>query len=178
MGKRLFRWEAVGALWTAAAGTLLHFVYEWSGGSVWAAVFSGVNESVWEHMKLLVMPLFFFTVVQVAVMGDRYPGLLGTRAVSLLASVALIPVVYYTYTGILGFRVSWVDISIFYMAVAVYFLLDRKLLQSGRLDAVWVQVMGIVVLWTVVFVFAWCTFRPPRLPLWQDPVTGIFGIPG
>ena len=32
MGKRLFYWELAGALFTAAMGTLLHFVYDWSGG--------------------------------------------------------------------------------------------------------------------------------------------------
>ena len=31
MGKRLFYWELAGALFTAAMGTLLHFVYDWSG---------------------------------------------------------------------------------------------------------------------------------------------------
>lgn len=177
MGKRLFRWGVAGALWTAAAGTLLHFVYEWSGESVWAAVFSGVNESVWEHMKLLVMPLFLFTAVQVAVLGDRYPGLPGARAVSLIAGMTLIPVLYYTYTGVLGFRISWVDISIFYVAVLAWLLLDWKLLRSGRLESPWVQVLGIIVLWLVVFAFVWCTFHPPGLALWQEPVTGIFGIP-
>ena len=30
--KRLIQWELAGFLWTSAAGTLLHFVYEWSGG--------------------------------------------------------------------------------------------------------------------------------------------------
>ena len=29
MGKRLFYWELAGALFTAAMGTLLHFVYDW-----------------------------------------------------------------------------------------------------------------------------------------------------
>ena len=32
MGKRLFYWELAGALFTAAMGTLLHFVYDGRGG--------------------------------------------------------------------------------------------------------------------------------------------------
>ena len=47
MGKRLFYWELAGALFTAALGTLLHFVYDWSGGWGAAAAFSAVNESTW-----------------------------------------------------------------------------------------------------------------------------------
>ena len=36
MGRRLFYWELAGFLLTGALGTLLHFVYEWSGGSALA----------------------------------------------------------------------------------------------------------------------------------------------
>ena len=50
MRKRLFFWELAGFLFTGLAGTLLHFVYDWSGDSLWTAAFSAVNESTWEHM--------------------------------------------------------------------------------------------------------------------------------
>ena len=53
MKKRLLLWETAGFLFTAAVGALLHFSYDWSGGTVLAAAFSAVNESTWEHMKLL-----------------------------------------------------------------------------------------------------------------------------
>ena len=82
-------WELAGFLWTAAAGTLLHFTYDWSGGSKIAAAFSAVNESTWEHMKLLFVPLFLFTVVQVAFLGRTYPNLLAVRAVAALTGLAL-----------------------------------------------------------------------------------------
>ena len=59
MKKRLLLWETAGFLFTAAVGALLHFTYDWSGGTVLAAAFSAVNESTWEHMKLLFFPVFF-----------------------------------------------------------------------------------------------------------------------
>ena len=58
MGKRLFYWELGAFAASAALGTLLHFVYEWSGGSPWAAAVSAVNESTWEHMKILYTAIF------------------------------------------------------------------------------------------------------------------------
>ena len=63
MRKQLFRWEAAGFLFAATAGTLLHFVYDWSGGIPLVAAFSAVNESTWEHMKILFFPVFLFSVV-------------------------------------------------------------------------------------------------------------------
>ena len=176
MRKRLFFWELGGFLFTAALGSLLHFVYEWSGGSVLAAVFSAVNESTWEHMKLLFMPLFLFSMVQVCFLGRNYPNFLAVRAVSTLTGLALIPILYYTYTGVLGFHVMWADIAVFFLADLGAFLLDFRLLRRSRFSAPWQQLLGLAVLWALSFCFVWCTFRPPHLALWRDPATGLYGI--
>lgn len=178
MRRRLFLWELAGFLFTALAGVLLHFTYEWSGESPLTAAFSAVNESTWEHMKLLFAPLFLFSVAQVCFLGRDYPNFLWVRAVSALAGLLLIPVLFYTYTGILGRHFTWVDIAIFFLADAAVFLLDSRLLRRGRYGALWRQVFGLAVLWGLAFCFVWCTFRPPRIPLWQDPVTGQYGTAG
>ena len=177
MRKRLFYWELAGFLFTAALGTLLHFVYDWSGGSTLAAAFSAVNESTWEHMKLLFFPLFLFSMVQFCLMGRNYPNLPAVRAVSTLTGLALIPVLFYTYTGVLGYHVMWADVAVFFLADLGAFLADFSLLRRGRLSQPWQQLLGLAVLWALAFCFVWCTFRPVRLALWRDPVTNQFGIP-
>ena len=64
MKKASFLWQAAGFALTTLGGTLLHFLYDWTGGSILAAPFSGTNESTWEHMKLLFWPLFLFALIQ------------------------------------------------------------------------------------------------------------------
>ena len=56
--------EALLTGYTVLLGSLLHFVYGWSGSNVFAAGFSAVNESTWEHMKLLFFPVFLLTLLQ------------------------------------------------------------------------------------------------------------------
>lgn len=56
-----------------------------------AAAFSAVNESTWEHMKLLFFPVFFFSVIQVCFLGRNYPNVLSARATGTLAGLVLIP---------------------------------------------------------------------------------------
>ena len=177
MRRRLFLWELGGFLFTGVLGVLLHFTYKWSGGSAAAAVISAVNESTWEHMKLLFVPIFLFSVVQVCVMGRDYPNLPAVRAVSTLAGLALIPILFYTYTGIIGRNINWVDIAIFFAADLAAFALDLWLLRRGRAHSGWRQVLGLAVLWGLAFCFVWCTVRPVHLPLWRDPVTGAYGRP-
>ena len=77
MGRRWRFWPLTGFLTAAVLGTLAHFAYRWSGGALLAGVFCAVNESVWEHMKLLFFPVFLFTAVQFC-MGER-DGLLAAR---------------------------------------------------------------------------------------------------
>lgn len=173
MKRRLFIWEAAGFLWTGAVGTLLHFLYDWSGKNTWAAAVSPVNESVWEHMKLLFVPLFLFTLVQLCFMGRTESNLLAARGLSALVGLVLIPVLYYTYTGALGIQLMWADIAIFYLADLALFWLDYRLLLGGRCFAGWQQLLGLTALWVMAFGFVWCTFRPPALPLWQPPETEV-----
>ena len=177
MRRRLALWELGGFLFTAALGTALHFTFAWSGGNLLAAAFSSVNESVWEHMKLLFFPVFFWSVGQVCFLGRNYPNFLAVRALSVLAGAALVPVLYYTYTGVVGTHVLWADILVFLAADLGLFWLDFWLLRRGRLTGGWAQVLGLGVLWALAFLFVWCTFRPPHLDLWRDMAAGTFGIP-
>ena len=68
--------------YTVLLGSLLHFVYGWSGGSVLAAGFSAVNESTWEHMKLLFFPVFLLTLVQTCIRRSADACIPAVRAIS------------------------------------------------------------------------------------------------
>ncbi len=57
MSKNYNKFVLFGIIFTFILGTLLHFVYEWSGSNVIVGIFSPVNESVWEHLKLLYFPM-------------------------------------------------------------------------------------------------------------------------
>ena len=54
--KHLRDWEILGFLVVGGMGLLLHYAFDWSGGSRFVAAFAGVNDSTWEHMKLLYLP--------------------------------------------------------------------------------------------------------------------------
>ena len=64
MKQRSVLWQWAGFALVTFGGTILHFLYDWTGGSILVSPFSGVNESTWEHMKLLFWPLFLFALVQ------------------------------------------------------------------------------------------------------------------
>ena len=114
MKRELRRWEIVGFIATGLFGTLLHFVYEWTGGNRVIAVFSAVNESTWEHMKLLFIPFLVFTVVEFIVFSEAFRNFFAVKAASILLGLVSIPALFYTLTGMFGKLPDWVNITIFF----------------------------------------------------------------
>lgn len=117
--------ETAGMLFTLLFGNLLHFVYDWTGQAGWAAYLSAVNESTWEHMKLLAVPWLVWTIVTIAV--NRCAASALPRAIGLLVGLAAIPALFYTYTGILGKSVGVVNILIFQAAVLLAYFVSASL---------------------------------------------------
>lgn len=176
MGGRVARWQLGGFLFVCAAGTALHFLYQWSGESVAAAPFAAVNESVWEHMKLLFWPMLLWAGAERAVLGGYSRGFWPAKALGTLLGLALIPALYYTYTGALDLSVMWVDIAIFFVAAAAAFLAETRMLARDWRCRGGARASALVLLLLLSAAFVLCTFVPPRVPLFRDPVTGFYGL--
>lgn len=161
-------WQASGFALTTLLGALLHFLYVWTGESTLTAPFSAINESTWEHMKLLFWPLFLFSLVQRPFYRDQR-NYWCVKLAEILLGLALIPVLFYTYNGILGKSPSWVDISIFFVAAAGAFLLEWWLFRQNwpKCRHPWLALAGIFLLGILFVVF---TFAPPPIPLFADPL--------
>ena len=170
------KWEIIGLLFTLAAGNLLHFVYEWSGKNILVAAFSAVNESTWEHMKLLAVPWILWTVVQALVLRRSKVPVLAGRAAGLLVGLVSIPLLYYGYTGVTGQNVSLVNILIFQLAVLLAFGVSWYVQDRRWFHAPAWQIAGGLVLVSLAVLFVWWTYQTPTLPIFTDPTTGIRGI--
>lgn len=170
-------WQMVGFIFTGVAGTLLHFLYEWTGENPVVGAFSAVNESIREHMKLLFFPMLLFSFIEYTVIGKEYPSFWCVKAFGTLVGLLLIPVLYYTYTGALGIHVDWFNITIFFIAAAVVYWLEARLLKKGIPFCIPVLGLGFLLALGLVFIFL--TFFPPALPLFQPPQlqTAIARVP-
>lgn len=175
MKKTVPYWQMAGFIFTGVVGTLLHFLFDWTGGSVFAALFSAVNESIWEHMKLLYYPMLAFSLIEYRFWGKEMGNFWCVKLLGLLLGLSLIPALYYTYTGILGINADWFNIAIFFIAAAAAFYAETKLWQQGfSCPLGGKQSFGIILLVGVAFVGL--TFLPPRIPLFRDPQTGSYGF--
>ena len=167
----------MGLLVVLAAGNLLHFVYDWTGQSPIAAPLAAVNESTWEHMKLLVIPWVVWSLAEAVVLRDSRRPMLLARAIGLLAGVVLIPTVYYTYTGALGVSSMIVDVLLFQAAVLLGAWVSWRIMAGGKGSGLLWSVLGLLLLLGVWALFVWWTYDPPVLPIFIDPTNGTTGLP-
>ena len=174
MKKSFHIWELFGFALTSLGGTVLHFLYEWTGGSVVVAPFSGVNESTWEHMKLLFFPMLIFGVVESLFFRERADFWWG-KLYGILLGLVLIPVLFYTYNGVIGKSPDWVNISIFFISAALAYIFEVRLAEGGRLPKGSKRIPQVVLL-AIALMFIVFTFAVPRINLFRDPVTGGYGI--
>ena len=174
MRKNLFLWQLTGLTFTAVLGTILHFLYGWTKNPI-VATFSAVNESTWEHIKLAFFPMLFFAVIEYPFSKDSAADFWQIKCVGILLSVALIPILFYTLNGIFGKTPDWLNILLYFISITTAYYVETKLFQKDAilpLPTLWA--VGILLVLSLAFIF--CTFFPPHIPLFQDPITGKFGI--
>ena len=174
MGRSVNLWQVFGFGVSVFLGTVLHFLYEWSGEAAWIAPFSGVNESTWEHMKLLFWPMFVFAVVEWFFFRER-EDFWCVNLRGILVGLVLIPILFYTYNGVIGKSPDWVNIAIFFIAAAVAFLYETRLFYSEKLLCKHPK-LSFATIMVIALLFVIFTFATPKIGIFQDPVTGQFGI--
>jgi len=175
MKRSISSWQIAGFLFTSILGTFLHFLFDLTGGSAAAALISAVNESIWEHMKLVYYPMVLFALIEFRFLGKEVDNFWCVKLAGILLALALIPSVYYIYTGVLGISESWFNITIFFLAAAAAYRLETSLFRkeaacriSNRLA------VALIILLSVVFTTF--TFFTPQIPLFRDSVTGTYGF--
>lgn len=161
MNKRYKKITGIGILWTLVLGTLSHFFYQWSHETMLVGLFSPVNESVWEHLKLLFFPALAYMLIEQKAMGKTMPGLLGKNLLGLFAGLLAMPLLFYGYTVFSGKSILWVDIGIFCVCVLLTFLLPyvwRNRQISPSLEKILVQ-MGLFLAVAFLVVSVWEQIR-------------------
>ena len=175
MKKTILKWELVGMIFVVVIGALFHFMFQllnyWGPAG---AVFP-VNESVWEHLKLPYWPLIIFSLIEYYFIKEKANNFIIGKTISFLISIVTILIIFYTYTAILGTDLLILDILSFVIGVIIgqfvsYKIMTKQQLSKWYINTSWIIFIGFGIL------FAFFTYFPPAIPLFQDPETGLYGI--
>ncbi len=117
-----------------------------------------VNNSIWEHIKVIFWPLL---LVEVGFFPKAHrPG--GLLAILIVCASMLLS--GWIYHVVLGGKALFVDILIYGVCITAYFFLSERIRISRR----WLPLLSGVTLLLMVLIFAF-TAAPPHGVLFNDP---------
>ena len=172
--RSIFWYELVGMVLIIILGSMLHFTFEWSGNQPIIGVFSAVNESVWEHLKIAFWPTLLYAIFEYNHLNKKTNNFFFAKTIGIYAIMIIIPVIFYSYT-IIAEENLIIDILSFIFAIIIGQLISYKLLTFRKLPKS-LQIISLVALVILALAFVVFTFYPPRIQLFQDPNTGDHGI--
>lgn len=167
---KIRNYQIFSIIFTFILGTLLHFTYKLSGENQFVAIFSAINESVWEHLKLLFFPMLITLIVGYFYVGKNIPNFICSKTIGIIIAMAFTIIFFYTYTGILGTNITIIDVSSFFIATFLgefisYLLIINKFKCNTA--------VSIIILIIIFFCFILFTYYPPNIGLFRDPLKQI-----
>ena len=171
MKYRKFRIELiVGMIVVALLGWLLHYVYHWTGNAFLVGLFVPVNESVWEHMKLVYVPMLILSVVMMTRWGEELPPVTPACLTGTCVGTWLIPILFYTYRGIVGRGFPVADMATFFVSLIITFFFILHMVKRCMDDSLMITriVAGVLIIIQGVL-FLWSTYNPPGIGLFAAP---------
>lgn len=175
MNKKLFRYQIIGFIFVSITGTLSHFAFEWLNYNKIAGLVFPINESTWEHLKLLFFPYLIWSIFQYCFLIKK-KSVFMCSLISVIIGMTTIVTFYYTYTGIIGKNIDAINIFSFFLGVFITFVIDYILLISENFSKYLWQNIGIAGLLIITALFFIFTIAPPFLPLFKDPINSTYGI--
>lgn len=173
--KRLLKSELIGLTVSVALSFLLHYIYPLTANSKIAAVFGSVNESVWEHLKILVFAYLLWIPAGLIMSRVNFRRYITAKTLGALFLMVITTFFFYIYSGIVGTSVVWVDIASAVVWMAFAYLLSARLMDSPA-DLEGLFIICLFVLALLITAFLCFTPNPPPIGLFKDP-RGFYGIP-
>lgn len=167
--------SVVGFFVISIIGTLLHFTFEWSHGNLLVGLFSAVNESVWEHLKIAVMPTFFWLIMELILLKYRPDNLWISLLLKIVTIMASIIILFYFSVWIMGAHQMVVSIIIFYFSILLGQIIEVKIMNQKKV-AVNVEEISKYLVIALFLLFIFFTFLPPKAELFKDEVTDTYGV--
>jgi len=173
MNKNVLAYELIGIVFIVILGSILHFTFELSGNNQIVALFSAVNESVWEHLKLGFWPALLYAIIEYRKLKSM-DNFLFAKAVGIYLIPISIVILFYSYTAFIEGNLA-IDILIFIVAVIIGQMISYKILNTRKMPNLLkkVSLIALIVLSAMFLIF---TFYPPKLPLFVDPISGKYGL--
>lgn len=153
-------------------GTLQHFAYDISNNNILVGLISPVNESVWEHLKLVLLPLTLFAIITKIKLKQK--NVMIATSIATITACMFILIVHYTFL-LFNIESATVDIIAYILSIMLAFYIIYIFYTNNILAKY--ESLGFILIISMFILFGIFTFYPPQHELFLDKNLNIYGIP-
>ncbi len=154
---------------------LCHFIYEWFPNVI-TSVFFPVNESLWEHMKIIYTSTLIGTSIEYLIYRNssiEYNNLLISIPIITFIGICLYLSFYNLITMLTGHNMfitlTLLLITYSFMQFVSYFILNSESIKYEK-------IYGVCLIIGIYIIFAYLTYNPPLTSMFLDHKTNTYGI--
>ena len=160
--------QLCGIVFSVLFGELLRFAYIKSNKNALAGVFTSVNGSIWEQLKLPAIPMLFYAVFEYFIYGSEIDNFFPVRAASILVAMAATAAICFILRFIPAKTTRAADLASFILGVTAgyvfsYEMFGRHIFISGNAHSA-----GIAALACIMLLFTVFTFCRPDAAIFKD----------
>ena len=153
----------------------LHFLYDIFPSFI-TSIIAPVNESIWEHMKILFTSILFSGVIQKIIVKVKHLQYKNVCISNIIAAASSIPIFLIIYLPIYYLIGEVLPVTIFIMFIVIvisqiitlFIIKIKKDLKMENLSILFAIIIYIL--------FGLLTYFPPEITLFKDPITLTYGI--
>ena len=154
---------------------LFHFIYEWLPSSI-TAIFFPVNESIWEHMKLLFSAVIFYGIIDYIIL-QKFKIKYNNFFISLFVSALTIIPIYLSLFLPIYYKIGEnmvITIGIMLIAIIISQVISYKILKAKDFDKL--NIVSLILIIVSYIIFAYLTYNPLKNELFFDTKEEKYGL--
>lgn len=157
----------IGILVLFVVGSLFHFLYSLTGECFIIGLFVPINESIFEHTKMVVLPIFiWWFIFYLFRKKDLFVNAWFTSAlIAMISAIIAIPMLFYFYSQAFGIESLVIDILILLVSLAIGQILGLHYYRHGKGIE---YHFAIVLMIVIIILFAFFTINPPAFPIFNS----------
>ena len=154
---------------------LSHFLYEWFPNPIFS-IFFPVNESIWEHMKMLYTTILIYGIIEYFLMKkfevDNHNFLL-TTFIKAFGSIPIYLLMFLPLFYAFGENM-FISISVMLVTIVIVNLIGIKLLQAKEIK--YQTTIAFILIIVTYIIMGYLTYKTPRLEIFFDTKEEKYGI--
>ena len=161
-------WEVLGVFFIIFVGSGLHFTYELSNNNFVIGLFSAVNESIWEHLKLGFFASIIFCFLEYPAIKDCINNFFSAKFLSSTFMIIFIVSSVFLFRNFeFGNKFSF-HIIIYVLGSILSQVISYKILIFNKIYNKF-NFLSLIFIIIYVILFFYFTNNPPNHPLFQIP---------